>query len=90
MLETNPVQMIALKRLSKLLINRNDFSNAYIYINKSIKLDDKESDLWSLLAIYYMKNGDNAKYYECVLKELEIGKFHSNCFLNNLIPKTMI
>jgi hypothetical protein len=43
-----------------------------------------------MLSIYYIKNGDNAKYYECVLKELEIAKFHSNAFLNALVPKNMI
>jgi hypothetical protein len=82
--------MIALKRLSILLLNKNDFSNAYIYINKAIKLDDQEKDLWSMLSDYYIKNGDGAKYYECVLREFENSKFHTNCFLNKLIPKIII
>ena len=89
-LESHPMNLIALKRLSKLLLSKNDFANAYIFINKAIKLDEEESDLWSMLSVYYMKNGDNAKYYECILKELEIAKFHSNSFLYGLVPKTMI
>lgn len=82
--------MIALKRLAKLFLNRNDNSNAYIYINKAIKLDEEETGLWDMLSNYYMKNGDKAKYYECVLKELELTKNHANTFLSNLIPKIII
>ena len=69
---------------------KSDLTNAYIYINKAIKLDEEESDLWNLLSIYYVKNKDEAKYYECVLKELQISKFHTNSFLTGLIPKIII
>jgi Flp pilus assembly protein TadD len=82
--------MIALKKISKLFLRRDDYSNAYIYINKAIKLDEEEAGLWNLLSQYYMKNGDYAKYYECIMKELEIEKFHTNSFLNGLIPKIII
>lgn len=89
-LEMYPSNMIALKRISRFLLSRNDFSNAYIYINNAVKLDDNEAEVWNMLSIYYMNNGDNAKYYECVLKELEISKNHVNSFLFDLIPKVII
>jgi predicted Zn-dependent protease len=89
-LEMYPSSIMALKRLAKLLLNRKDYSNAYIYINKALKLNETESELWSLLAIYYMNNGDSAKYYECNVNELQIAKHHSNSFLSDLIPKTII
>jgi hypothetical protein len=79
-----------LKRLGKLLLDKEDHSHAYIYINKAIKLNEEESDLWNMLSEYYLKKKDNTKYYECIVKELEISKYHINSFLINLIPKVMI
>jgi hypothetical protein len=85
-----PSNMTMLKRLGKLLLDKEDYSHAYIYINKAIKLNEEESDLWNMLSVYYLKNRDNTKYYECIIKELEISKYHINSFLVNLIPKVMI
>ncbi len=79
-----------LKRLGKLLLEKTDYSHAYIYINKAIKLNGEESDLWNMLSAYYLITGDNAKYYECIMNELEISKSHVNSFLVNLIPKMII
>jgi tetratricopeptide (TPR) repeat protein len=89
-LELAPSNIITLKRIAKFLLNRKDYSNAYTYINKALKLDDKESELWQLLSVYYVNCGDNAKYYECILKELDISKFHTNSYLFDLIPKVII
>jgi Flp pilus assembly protein TadD len=86
----NPVSISSLKKLAKLLVARNELSMAYIYINKAIKLDEEENELWNLLSVYYMKNGDYAKYHECILKELEIQRHHCNSLLIDLIPKIMI
>jgi hypothetical protein len=79
--------MKSLKRYSKLLISKNDFSNAFIYLNKAIKLDSSESGLWSMLGSYYSHNKDIAKYYECIMKEIENSKCHKNSFLNSIMPK---
>lgn len=81
--------MKSLKRYSKLLISKRDYSNAFIYLNKAIKLDSSESGLWSLLGSYYLYNKDTAKYYECIMKEIENSKYHKNSFLNNLMPKNL-
>ncbi len=86
----NPSNLTALKRLSKLLMERGKYSDAYIYINKAIKLDEEESEFWRLLSMYYNKLGDSAKYYECVMKILEKSYCHTNSFLNGLIPKIII
>jgi hypothetical protein len=82
--------MSAIKRLSKLLLTKKDFSSAFIYLNTAIKLDNSEVDLWQMLSLYYLNNGDNAKYYECVLKEMENSKHHVNSFLFSLLPKVII
>ena len=79
-----------LKRLGKMLLDKGDYSHAYIYINKAIKLNQEESDLWNMLSVYYLKNGDNTKYYECIVNELEISRHHINSFLTNLIPKIIV
>ena len=79
-----------LKRLGRMLLEKGDYSHAYIYINKAIKLNQEESDLWNMLSVYYLKNGDNTKYYECIVNELEISKYHINSFLINLIPKIIV
>lgn len=81
--------MKSLKRYSKLLISKGDFSNAFIYLNKAIKLDSSESGLWSLLGSYYLSNKDTAKYYECIMKEIENSKYHKNSFLSSLMPKNI-
>lgn len=81
--------MSCLKRYSKLLISKNDFSNAFIFLNKAIKLDSSESELWCILGNYYLYNNDTAKYYECIMKEIENSKYHKNSFLSNLLPKTV-
>jgi Tfp pilus assembly protein PilF len=82
--------MIALKRLSKLLLTKKDYSSAFIFLNTAIKLDNSEADLWQMLSLYYLSNGDNAKYYECILKEMENSKNHANSFLFSLLPKVII
>ena len=73
-----------------MLTSKNDFSNAFIYLNKAIKLDCSETELWSLLGTYYLYNKDTAKYYECVMKEIENSKNHANIFLKSLMPKNII
>lgn len=45
-LETYPSNIFVLKRLSKIYLKLNDFGKAYIYINKAIKIDSKEPELW--------------------------------------------
>lgn len=89
-LEFYPANMIALKKVAKILLKRGDYSNAYIYINKALKLSDSEAELWNMLSTYYINNGDKAKYYECFIKELELSKFHFNAILSDLIPKIII
>jgi len=71
-------------------LHKDELSHAYIYINKLIKIDPTELDVWSLLSEYYSKNGDFGKYYECIIKELENSKLHINSFLLSLIPKSII
>jgi hypothetical protein len=44
----------------------------------------------SLLSYYYLENRDDAKYYECTLKEIENSKLHINHFLMNMLPKNII
>ena len=95
-LETHPSNMFVLKRLSKIYLKMNNLGNAYIYINKAIKIDSTEPELWlninkfrSLLSNYYLGYGDDAKYYECTLKEMTNSKFHINSFLLNLLPKNI-
>ena len=89
-LELSPSNMIALKRISKLFLTKKDYSNAFIYLNTAIKIDDNEADLWKMLSIYYLKKGDNSKYHECIMRELENSKNHVNSFLFDLIPKVII
>ena len=45
-LENYPSNIFVLKRLSKIYLRLNNIGKAYIYINKAIKIDSKEPELW--------------------------------------------
>jgi tetratricopeptide (TPR) repeat protein len=45
-LETYPSNIYVLKQLSKIYLHLKDLGNAYIYINKAIKIDSNEPKLW--------------------------------------------
>jgi len=89
-MDINPSNLIILKKLSINNLDNKDLSNAYIYINKLIKIDPTEIDVWNLFSRYYSDNGDFGKYYECIIKELENSKLHINSFLLQLLPKSII
>ena len=83
--------IIGLKILSKLLIEKqNDLSNGFIFIMKAIKIDQTESDVWTILSQYYFKQNEQLKYYECCMKEIENQKYHTNAFLKSLIKKSIL
>ena len=85
-----PYNMIGIKILTQLLLNEKNYSDAYIFCMKGLKIDEKESDLWKMLSEYYINNNDTTKYYECTMKEIENRKYHINKFLEDLIDKTFI
>jgi hypothetical protein len=78
-----------MKRCSKLFIAKKEYSSAFIYLNKAIKLNSSESGLWDLLGEYYLYYKDTSKYYECIMKEIENSKHHINSFLISLMPKNI-
>ena len=85
-----PYNMIGIKILTQLLLNEKNYSDAYIFCMKGLKIDEKESGLWKMLSEYYINNNDTTKYYECTMKEIENRKYHINKFLEDLIDKTFI
>ena len=85
-----PYNMNGLKILTQLLLNKKNFSDAYIFCLKGLKIDEKENDLWKMLSEYYMNNNDMTKYYQCTMKEIENKKYHINKFLEDLIDKNFI
>ena len=82
--------MVGIKILTQLLLNEKNYSDAYIFCMKGLKIDEKESDLWKMLSEYYINNNDTTKYYECTMKEIENRKYHIKKFLEDLIDKTFI
>ena len=85
-----PYNMIGIKILTQLLLNEKNYSDAYIFCMKGLKIDEKESGLWKMLSEYYINNNDTTKYYECTMKEIENRKYHINTFLEDLVDKTFI
>ena len=85
-----PYNMVGIKILTQLLLNEKNYSDAYIFCMKGLKIDEKESDLWKMLSEYYINNNDTTKYYECTMKEIENRKYHIKKFLEDLIDKTFI
>jgi predicted Zn-dependent protease len=84
-IEIKPSSVLILKRISKWYIKLGRYSDAYTYITNAIKVDNKESELYELLAEYYKENNDTLKYYECCMKKLEnLESYSTSSLLNEL------
>ena len=58
------------------LLKARDLSNAYVFCDKALKINDKERGMRALMADYYQKNNDENKFYECTMKELTNSSKH--------------
>ena len=75
----------AMKLLIQQLLIKNDLSNVYVFCNTALKINEKEKEIWGLMAEYYRLNNDEIKYYECSMKELTNSSKHRNSFLYDIL-----
>jgi hypothetical protein len=89
-LENKKNDLIAIKILINILIDNNNYADAFIYIMKGIKIDNQEEGLYYFLSKYYNVYNDLNKFYECSMKEIENSKFKNLQFLRDLLDSETI
>ena len=89
-LENKKNDLISIKILINILINNKNYSDAFIYTMKGIKIDNQEEGLYYYLSKYYYFYNDLNKFYECSMKEIENSKYKNLQFLRDLIDSETI
>ena len=89
-LENKKNDLIAIKILIDILINNKNYSDAFIYTMKGIKIDNQEEGFYYYLSKYYYFYNDLNKFYECSMKEIENSKYKNLQFLRDLIDSETI